>query len=505
MKKREDLFHLVQAMSKSEKRYFTLDAKKSSTKGSKYLALFQEINDMELYDEAKLKKKFGKNLRYDKSYLYEAIMRSMRDYRSANSYAARIKEMILDAQYLYERSLYLQCAERLEEAKSLAKELDDQLSLLEVNKAERMLLRQMKGKKYSDLMEKLRKDAKLIIGSIQEESRYLELLDLLVVEVDNKFSLKKASEIKEFKVRYPESTFHFSSELTSERAKLRAYQSKAHYYQLLRNPDGLLAQYSKIVDWWDDNLKIKEEEFHKYIIDISNLLYAHYTKEAFHEFPALLEKLEKEKPRNQHDQGVVFQKVMTYKLLYYINTGYTVGIEQVVEDVKKGLDKYQIKDASRNALVFNTSVMLFVLEKFDRSLEWNTMIIKGKKYSIRKDIREGVRLMNLIASYDLDQEDTFESTLRGTQRYFQTMKAEGVSYEFGLKIISTLREIFFAPLNEVNNNLKRLKDYLMRIKQDSSLKIPLGMDELLLYWVKGKLEKKSIVQQIKEQNTNKVV
>ena len=127
MKKRDDLFHLIKAMSKSEKRYFTLDAKKSSSKGSKYLVLFQAVNDMELYDEAKLKKKFGKNLRYDKSYLYEAIMRSMRDYRSANSYAARIKEMILDAQYLYERGLYEQCGERLEEARNLANDLDDQI------------------------------------------------------------------------------------------------------------------------------------------------------------------------------------------------------------------------------------------------------------------------------------------------------------------------------------------------------------------------------------------
>ncbi|MBK9492250.1 MAG: hypothetical protein IPO07_28270 [Haliscomenobacter sp.] len=49
---------------------------------------------MEEYDEAKLRDRFGKNLPSDKSYLYDAILRSMRDYRSANSRSARIKEMI---------------------------------------------------------------------------------------------------------------------------------------------------------------------------------------------------------------------------------------------------------------------------------------------------------------------------------------------------------------------------------------------------------------------------
>ena len=132
---------------------------------------------MEVYEDAKLKKKFGKNLRYDKSYLYEAIMRSMRDYRSANSYAARIKEMILDAQYLYERGLYEQCGERLDEAKSLAVVLDDQLSLLEINKSERLLFRQVKGKHYEKNITSLIEQQATFIEAFREELRYEDYLD----------------------------------------------------------------------------------------------------------------------------------------------------------------------------------------------------------------------------------------------------------------------------------------------------------------------------------------
>ena len=115
MKQKDDLYNLIQAMSKSEKRYFTIDAKKSGRTSSKYLELFQAINHMDAYNEQKLQKKFGKTLPFDKSYLYDAILRSMRDYRSSKSRAARIKEMILDTKYLYERGLYQQSEEYLKE------------------------------------------------------------------------------------------------------------------------------------------------------------------------------------------------------------------------------------------------------------------------------------------------------------------------------------------------------------------------------------------------------
>lgn len=499
MKKREDLFHLIQAMSKSEKRYFTLDAKKSSNKESKYLELFQAVNDLEIYDETKLKKKFGKNLPYDKSYLYEAIMRSMRDYRSSNSYAARIKEMILDAQYLYERSLYEQCGERLEEAKQLAVEMDDQLSLMEINKSERMLLRQMKGKAYEENMATLMKETKCIVQSMEEELKYLNLLDLLVLEVDKKFALKGAKEVAEFKERFPEKEIDGLPSPISGRAKLRLLQSKAHYYQLLGNPDGILEQYSAVVEWWDENKKIKEEEFHRYIIDVSSLLYAYYTKGAYHKFPPLLNKLDEEKPRNQHDQGVVFQKVMTYKLLFYINTGHNQGIEDVVSNVKKGLNRYQMKDSTRNSLIFNTSVMLFVLEKFDQCFEWNSMIIKGNKFSIRRDQMNGVMLINLVASYDLEADDLFESTLRAAQRYFQKKETKS-SEKFEIKILSILRSLYFSPISETYPIYKELKTYLVEVINNPSLKIPLGLDELLLWWVDSKLEKGTIIHQIQKQN-----
>ena len=47
MRGRDDLYHLIQGMTKTEKRYFVLDAKKSGRADSRYLSLFEALNDRE--------------------------------------------------------------------------------------------------------------------------------------------------------------------------------------------------------------------------------------------------------------------------------------------------------------------------------------------------------------------------------------------------------------------------------------------------------------------------
>ena len=138
MKRKDDLFRLIQSMSKSEKRYFTLDAQKTGKTDAKYLELFKAISNMDKYEEIALKR-LSNHLSVDKAYLYEAILRSMRDYHSKKSRSAQIKEKLIDAKYLFERELYELCQERLDEATVLAKEIGDHLSLLMINREERRI------------------------------------------------------------------------------------------------------------------------------------------------------------------------------------------------------------------------------------------------------------------------------------------------------------------------------------------------------------------------------
>ena len=203
MLRRDDLYHLIHSMSKSEKRYFVLDAKKSGRSGNRYLNLYDAINRMAEFDDQLLKKKFPKNLSSGKAYLYEAILRSMRDYRSPVSKAAQVKERLMDARYLYERGLYQQSTQRIAEAKAMATELEDQFTLLEINKEEHISLFDSRASVKLEHIEKLNEEREKTQRSIGEELKNLDLYYRLLLELFRDFNPKDESGMEARKQRLP--------------------------------------------------------------------------------------------------------------------------------------------------------------------------------------------------------------------------------------------------------------------------------------------------------------
>ncbi len=493
MRGKEDLFHLIQSLSKSEKRYFTLDAQKSGRKSSRYLELFQAINKQEAYDELSLKKKFGKSLADDKSRLYEAILRSMRDYRSAKSYAARIKEMLLDAKFLYERGLYRQCEERLQLAKDLAYDLGDNLAVLEVNKEQRRLLKDTRPKGYDEHVKRMMGEKESHLTALVEEFRYLDIHDKLLMEVIRNPQRIKEQRRQEVKEEYY--SLRDAPEPTSLQAKLRYHQSLAFLYQILGEKREVYNEFSEVIRCWNEHPLYKQEEFYRYILDASNLLHAAFSNpvEFLHEVPVLLENLTNENPTSYHDQKMLFQQTTIYRLLYHINTGDFKDIKSILEDIDKGLDTYNIHGGVGLGILFNASLLLFLSTNFKECNFWISKIIEGsRKTSLRQDIRDDARILQLFTAYEIGQVDFFDSTIRSVSRYFSA-REESESKTLVPRLITILRKAFYAPEVEAITILAQIGKQLI----DGDRRLSSGLDELILLWLKSKTEGISMERQIK--------
>lgn len=490
MKRKADLFQLIKAMSKSEKRYFTLDAQKSGRKDARYLELFQVINEQETYDEAPLKEKFDKTLPTDKTYLYEAILRSMRDYRSANSYAARIKEMIMDAKYLYERGLYDQSEERLNAAKELADQFGDQLSMIELNKEHRGLLKYTKRKGYESELKNLIAEKDNNVTYLLEELYYLDVLDKLLIELRKNPQQLEHEKREQLKNQFPEIFSNNVKEPSSMQGRLRFYQCMALTYQFLGNTEQMYYYYAKIVECWDSNPKYKEEEFFRYILDVSNLL--HYTfsdASKAHNLPQLLTKLETERPANFHDQKVLFQRITSYRLIHAINKGEFQDVHLIINRIDRGLKKYNLAYSSEIVIIFNVAVLLFMSSEFNTCIEWSERIISKTNIDVRQDIQEAIRIVQLVATVEIEDIEKVELRLRNTSRYLNKIKSEHI--KINNNIIKNIKELYFATPSEAKKVIKKFRDYLVGIKQ-SDVKIPLGVDELLLYWLDSRINQQPI-------------
>ncbi len=116
------LFELVKSLNKSEKRYFRLSVE--AEKGQKYVRLFERLVNQETFnDDEVLKLEPALDTRQFsnlKAHLYDKILRSLRDYSLPSLPSIQIRELIDEAQVLFNKGLYQQCAKRLSKAEKLA-------------------------------------------------------------------------------------------------------------------------------------------------------------------------------------------------------------------------------------------------------------------------------------------------------------------------------------------------------------------------------------------------
>ena len=485
MKNREDLFNLIKAMSKSEKRYFVLDAKKSGRSASRYLSLFAALGKMEEFNEEKLKKKFPKNLSSDKAYLYEAILRSMRDYRSASSKAAQVKERLMDARFLYERGLYEQSTERIAQAKTMAKELEDYFALLEINKEEQVSLFDRRARVTLDHIEQLNKEREQTLNAIQEELTYLDLYYRLLLEILKEFNLKEEKSILELKKRLPLELLDNDKKPKSPHAQRRYFLCRAVYFNLLGDLNKVYNNYQLAVNWWDAFPIIKNENFHTYINNVYNLVNTSHKIEGYSSVSEKwIEKLKSEKPSlSYHNQKSIFRTLSISNLLYLLNKGEFEKAKNILPDIIEGINKFGLKKSI--VLTGNIAIVYFLVKDYKNCLYWCDYIMKNMKKSGREDIHRLVRLYKIICYYELGDIDKAEAATRAIDRYFKISKLPKERFEF-IVVNNYLKKIFNAPVSMLKKEFKEFFIFLNETRKNPGKEIPLGIDELML-WAKNKL------------------
>ncbi|HTF03893.1 MAG TPA: hypothetical protein VK826_07705 [Bacteroidia bacterium] len=125
MKPSQDLFDLVTALSKTEKRYVSLYLSTSfhgSNKNS--LRLFQAVSQQETYNETALKKRLGKSIaaRFsaEKNKLFELILDSMLLYYRDRTEEKKINALRYEAAFLFSKNLRMTGWKYLRKAQSLS-------------------------------------------------------------------------------------------------------------------------------------------------------------------------------------------------------------------------------------------------------------------------------------------------------------------------------------------------------------------------------------------------
>lgn len=492
MRGKDHLFHLIHSLSKSEKRYFTLDARKGGKTNSRYLELFQRINKQEKYEEVSLKKKFGARLGDDKARLYEAILGSMREYQSKKSYKIRIKELLTDAKILFERKLYDQSENRLNEAKELALELQDHLAVLEINLQQRQRMKEYQAKNYEKQVEELIQEKNEQLKIIEQEFWLNDFYDRLFVEFMKSTQKLNDKRIKEITITYKPVLRKDTKDLIpSLHSNRRYHQIKALYYRLTGNRNNVLLQFQKTVDLWKLYPINFKEEFFIYIGDFINLIAATSSStDKFDLLPALIKELKSYSTPNIQSEKLIFEKTSIYELIFLLNKPRQL-IDLTINETETGLKKHRINPSSEFSILFNAAVLLFLNDRFQSCIKWleKIWILQRRNKNIRKDIHNDSRILYLMSIQKIGTFEQIENSLRSTNRYFKQNKDSKLLNFYSL-YATTLKK-----LQEANSSREE-KDILYCLKQEIinqfKNKIHAGLDEISLLWIESLLQNKKI-------------
>lgn len=178
MKPSPELYNLIHALTKSEKRFFKLH---SALQGGEknYLKLFDAIHAQSSgYDEAALKKQFAKetfvrHLPSEKNHLYKLILKSLRSYHAESSVSGQLKQQISNVEILYNKSLYTEATKELTRAKRTAQDHERYYLLFELLSWEKMLLEEAyRSGNFSSDVGLLIEEEEQVLGKLRNLAAY---------------------------------------------------------------------------------------------------------------------------------------------------------------------------------------------------------------------------------------------------------------------------------------------------------------------------------------------
>jgi hypothetical protein len=466
MIKKGHLFFLVKSLTKTEKRYFKLfvSNQKSDTN---YLQLFNVIDKQEQFDEEAIRKKFKgetfvNQLHVAKIYLYELILRSLRNYHSNDSVSGQILNLLRDTDILYRRELYEASLLKIEKAEKLALRYEKIVLLLEVLQWKRKLLLTQAGPAGEG--------ANVILDAEKSALGRLHDLHNYWHKTHNVFEFVKGkSSLKELDVRQA---------TTLQAMTLHRHLLYSIYFMngQMRKAEDEIALLISFLE--KDPLRI-EDDPGSYVTAISNKIGLLLAQKRWDETGNLILQMRtvpaKYKLTSQNNFTVrLWLRIFNLELEVYRDTLQLSKATVLIREVEKFMrdHKNSIPDNYRIMLYYQVACIYFLKQDFSRSLVWINEIVNINFGGTRPELQCFARILNLMIHFELNNIIVLRYAVDSCRRFLKKMKMLG-SFEKELLILFSrlslapnvghagiIRERASYLAEHFMSDLEKMRDYI---------------------------------------------
>jgi len=498
---------LVKSLSKAEKRHFRLYAKRNfGDKQAKFLELFDLLDKQETFDHEKIRKRFSKTsisaLSNLKAHLHEQLLISLRLLHHNDS-SVRIHELLSFANVLYSKGLYLQSLEQLKRARGFAESIQDDLSLHTIVEMERRL-------ELFFVTESGENRALEIVNTNLASRRQLAARDewsnlaLLLYDYYLKFGhVKNEHEFRKVEAFFLEKTKDLCEDDISVQGRIYKHMAHTWYYFITQN---FVRCYRHASDWIGlirANEAILAKEPILYLKGVHNALSALFYsnkprqfKTLFAEFTAFTE------PRRQNfDHNTqVLTEIYTYmgELNQLFLLGSFRGNEEFIDRLNQWLEENNdYLDLNRiQVFQYKIACLYFGADEFKKCITHLNKIIHAdvKEKYLKQDVQCFARILNLVAHYELGNDELVEYQLKSTYRY---LIKYGDLQQVQEQIIQFIRKSVYMKRSEMTEHFVELKDNLVKIFDDPYEGRPLLYLDLIS-WLTSRIENAPVEQIIQK-------
>lgn len=491
---RDELFELVQSLSRTEKRYlktFSAHGKSEMT----YLALFDALCKEKVYDEKAFKarhagKRFMTYFSQTKRFLKTQILRAMRSYHEDRLVEDTVNDFLRDFHFLVDKGMYDFAWKQLMAAEKLALERQLDFLLLRISQL-KVKFKVEHARKFDDLQAELQdfvNDQEQFLSRLKDEMLYLNTYRQCLLESrrsggsDIVTTGLERLPVPDFSQpgRYSFDTLvaYLSLQVLSAEAEGRLDRVHLHFQTLL--------------DLFADHQRDRKEDFKRNIKLIANYLNScllNKDERAFSETFSRLKELEAN-AKTDDDHAEILQNSIFFQILRAIRFerwqhGQTL-LPEVLDLLNHPRFGNKVNITRALSLFYNSSVIALFCEDWKELMAWVQRMLKEQKSGFRQSAMNSTRILAIIALYELEEWEAVMKKRRSILRNSEDPEMR--------ELVKRIARINDAAILDRPELFGRLADWILeKIESLPHSKIGPGWQEMY-YWAKSRWAGVSMIE-----------
>lgn len=467
-----------------------------------YLFLFDGIEKQKRYDENKLlgiysgpgaKRRFA----VAKNYLHRQILKALRSYHGSNSIHKEIRNLLTDAEILYDKKLFKQSHKTIVKAKQLARGHEMHHALMEIFRHWEINLA-TKNADPSWIQNILREEAEEM-SLLQNTKVYRTICFEIIVYYYLHGIARDEKHFRQIEKMMRNPFLLDESMAKTFEAKVRFHDAKCFYSRILNDGDGFYLSVKNIIALFKKYPE-KMKQGVSFIIYLSNMIAACISNQKYSEIPAYLQEIESFAAlvKSSSEKIKVFYFIASNHLNYYIITGQFPTAVSYLVKINKQLGEYEhsLSSLEKTILFHNISMSYFGAGEYKNCIYWFNRIRNEVSLSIRPDWKILLDLFYIIVQYEAGNTDLLPSLIQSVYRH---LKKKRQLYKFETILIYFIRNEMpkMNTKKELTQIFQKLKNKITPLAKDPLEKNPFEFFDYVS-WLESKIENRTFAEVIRQ-------